>query len=192
MGLALNLSCLTQASAAGPIKVLTASRLSAPFIGLSIALNVTATALISIRLLQHRRRLVTSGMSTSDAIATYTSLAAIIVESAAIYTGAGIVFIPFLIGHRPIATVFSTIYITMAFLAPALIQRRIGREEAYTVYAGTSRSSASVRLTTLAFMSSRSQQATTGADSSAGIWINKEVEQVSDGGSLSSFPRWLK
>jgi hypothetical protein len=129
MGFALNLSCLS-ATSSGPIKVLSASHLSAPFIGLSIGLNFTATALITFRLMGHRTRLVQAGLKRADARA-YTSLLGIIVESALLYTVAGVVFIPFLVKRMPVATAFSTCFIVTAFLAPGLIQLRIARGTAY-------------------------------------------------------------
>jgi hypothetical protein len=130
MGIALNLSCLS-ATSSGPIKVISASHLSAPFIGLSIALNVTATALITFRLLQHRRRLVQAGFERSHT-RTYSSLLGVIVESALLYTVAGLLFLPFLVKKNPLATAFSTCFIVTAFLAPGLIQLRIARGTAYS------------------------------------------------------------
>jgi hypothetical protein len=139
MGLVTNFTCiiLTSASSSsssslGTIKLVAAHRFSAPFIALSISLNVTATALISIRLLYTRRQAWQAGLAEHSG--TYTSLVGVLVESAAIYTGAGLLFLPFLVDTNLVALAQapSTVFIVAAFIAPALIQLRIAKGTAYS------------------------------------------------------------
>lgn len=134
MGLVTNFSCIILSSQppSGTIKLVAAHRFSAPFIALSISLNLTATALISLRLLYTRHQARQAGLTEHSG--TYTSLVGVLIESAAIYTGAGVLFLPFLVDVKlaALSQAPSTVFIVAAFIAPALIQLRIAKGTAYS------------------------------------------------------------
>jgi hypothetical protein len=96
---------------------------------LSILLNLAATALIAGRLLLFRRALVRSGVPPSGL---YTSLSGIFVESAALYTACGVLYLPFAEADSALIDPFALLVRCLSFLGPALIQLRIADGTAYT------------------------------------------------------------
>jgi hypothetical protein len=128
MGIALNLSCLSVESG-GALQLSSTIQLGMPFWGLSIALNVIATGLIAFKLFQHRRFLVAAGVTSESRLA---PISAILIESAAFYSVAGLIFIPFQLIDSPYVTPVSMLFTSASFLSPALIQLRISQGVAYT------------------------------------------------------------
>jgi hypothetical protein len=77
-----------------------------PYFAMSLALNILVTILIVVRLMLYRRRINQALPSNTNHGAQYVSLAAMVYESAAIYSVFSLLFlVPFTIGH-PLSQLF--------------------------------------------------------------------------------------
>ncbi|KAH9478938.1 hypothetical protein JR316_0009401 [Psilocybe cubensis] len=120
---------LTQISATSPW-VAGSINFTAPYFWLSLALNMTMTIAICARLLVFRRRMVKvlGGRHGSH----YTSIAAMLVESAAIYSVFSLCFlVPFALNH-PIQNTFIQMLGEVQIIAPLLITYRVAYGKAWT------------------------------------------------------------
>ncbi|PPQ94610.1 hypothetical protein CVT25_011404 [Psilocybe cyanescens] len=120
---------LTQISATSPW-VAGSINFTAPYFWLSLALNMTMTIAICARLLFFRTRVrkVLGHNHGSD----YTSIAAMVVESAAIYSAFSLCFlIPFALNH-PIQNTFIQMLGEVQIIAPLLITYRVAYGKAWT------------------------------------------------------------
>jgi hypothetical protein len=95
----------------------------------SVTFNVLTTSAIATKMLRQRKRLINAGVSRSQASQTYISLSSIFIESAAIYTLTGIVATYFLATSSEISQPFTTLFESISFLNPALIQLRLVQRE---------------------------------------------------------------
>jgi hypothetical protein len=91
---------------------------------LSIGFNIVASGLIAYRLLHHRRSLRLAGLNPLSN-RTYSTLTTIFVESAALYTICGALYLPFAQADSALIDPFALLTRCMSFLGPALIQLRI-------------------------------------------------------------------
>lgn len=99
---------------------------------MSIALNVIATSLIAGRLLHRSKEVQTLGIADSDARRQYLSVLAVFVESGALYTISGVVFVPmYAINHR-LSNIFAVLFAASASIAPMLILLRTSLGTAYS------------------------------------------------------------
>jgi hypothetical protein len=129
MGIALNLSCRSVDNGGG-LKLSSTIQLGMPFWSLSIALNVIATALIATKLLRQRQRLIAAGIA-AEGLSSYASMSSIMIESAAAYSIAGLIFIPFQVRDSPYIAPVAMVFTAASFLCPVLIQLRIAQGIAY-------------------------------------------------------------
>ncbi|KAH7908983.1 hypothetical protein BJ138DRAFT_1011730 [Hygrophoropsis aurantiaca] len=112
------------------IKVQKGINYTAPYFGISLAINIVVTSLIVVRLLLIRHRLtsVLGGNHGSH----YTSIAALIVESASLYTASSLLFlIPFAL-KSPVANLFIQIMGEIQIIAPLLIIYRVLEGKAWS------------------------------------------------------------
>ncbi|KAF8526535.1 hypothetical protein BU17DRAFT_40356 [Hysterangium stoloniferum] len=97
----------------------------------SVALNVLCTVLIAGRLISHQRYLLhlVSGSSASTSmrhrLSSYSSIAAIFAESAALYSIVGIIYIPIFASNSELEPPFAALWGSVAVIAPNLIILRI-------------------------------------------------------------------
>jgi hypothetical protein len=101
-----------------------------PFLSLSAALNIMATGLIAFQLLRQRRRMLALGVPSPE-MNVYTSVSAMLIESAAFYTIATVVYIPFRVLGSAVFVPLSSIEAAASILSPALIQLRVARGVMY-------------------------------------------------------------
>ncbi|EPQ55666.1 hypothetical protein GLOTRDRAFT_10171, partial [Gloeophyllum trabeum ATCC 11539] len=96
----------------------------------SLALNIFLTILILVRLLLHRRAVINAlGRSHS---AQYTSTAAMLVESAALYAICSILFlVPYVVNH-PLQGIFMQVLSQVQIIAPLLIIYRVATGRAWS------------------------------------------------------------
>lgn len=95
----------------------------------SMTFNVLTTGSISIKMLRQRRRLLNAGVSHAQASNIYTSLTSIFIESAALYTLAGIAATYFTATSSNYSQPFTTLFDCISFINPALIQLRLVQRE---------------------------------------------------------------
>ncbi|KAJ7495956.1 hypothetical protein B0H11DRAFT_878155 [Mycena galericulata] len=101
-----------------------------PYFATSLALNILVTILIVVRLMLYRHR-INQAMGTNHG-AQYTSLAAMIIESAAIYSIFSLLFlIPFVIGH-PLSQLFIQALSPVQIMSAFLIIFRIAQGEGWS------------------------------------------------------------
>jgi hypothetical protein len=122
------LTCLST-TFGGPLKVSDTYILNAItiFYALSVGFNVLCTALLAGKMFSQRRELRAVGMPASH----YTSISSILIESAALYTVTGVIYIVVDALNNPVAVTFSVVFRVMAFLSPALIQLRMANGVAH-------------------------------------------------------------
>ncbi|KAH7909057.1 hypothetical protein BJ138DRAFT_275152 [Hygrophoropsis aurantiaca] len=101
-----------------------------PFLGTSLALNVLSTIAIVLRLLHFRYR-ITSAFGTRHG-AQYTSVAGIIVESAAIYSTFSVIFLVTFAMGNPISTIFLNSLSSIQMSASLLIIWRVTQGHAWS------------------------------------------------------------
>ncbi|KAG6810538.1 hypothetical protein H0H92_011425 [Tricholoma furcatifolium] len=101
-----------------------------PYFCTSLALNIISTLVIVARLLYFRHR-VSSYLGTGHG-SQYTSIAAMLVESASIYSISSLLFlVPFIVGH-PIQNVFLALLSPSQVIAPLLIILRVAQGRAWS------------------------------------------------------------
>jgi hypothetical protein len=122
------LTCLST-TLGGPLKVSDTYVLNAVtiFCGISVGFNVICTVLLAGKMFSQRRELRAVGMPASH----YTSISSILIESAALYTVTGVVYIILVSLDIPVEITFSAVFRVMAFLSPALIQLRMANGVAH-------------------------------------------------------------
>ncbi|KAJ7489354.1 hypothetical protein FB451DRAFT_1125682 [Mycena latifolia] len=89
----------------------------------SVALNVIVTLLISIKLLRQHRRMSSLQVKRTDR--SYTDIVAILIESAALYSICGLIYIPLFAINTSLQYPFSALLASAAGIAPNLIIFRI-------------------------------------------------------------------
>jgi hypothetical protein len=129
-GLGLDLACL-DGEYGGPIHQSALLHFYTPFLSLSAALNIMATGLIAFHLLRQRHRMHAVGVSSSPGPDLYTSVSAMLIESAAFYTITTVVYIPFRVLESDVALPLSALMGAASILSPALIQLRVSRGVMY-------------------------------------------------------------
>jgi len=157
-------------------------KFSLPFFVLSLSENVILSGSIALRLLVMRRRHVVVGAQHGSQ---YTSIAAMIIESAALYSVFNLCFIfPYIVGH-PISGIFLDMLGQVQIIAPYLIIYRVARGRAWssktvaTFSRGDIRfASAGVRTTDDTFFASDSgPTATMGSSPSSRMGAQKDSEK---------------
>lgn len=108
-----------------------------PFWSLSLVLNVLTTACIAGRLLHHRRRIQIMGRMNGKQ---YLSLAAVFVESAALYSLSCLIFIPMWAKNVPMQYPFFSVLGCATSVAPILIVLRVALGVAITKSDGSNAS----------------------------------------------------
>lgn len=142
------------------------------FWSISVSLNVISTLLIAGQLLWHRRSLRRAGLKESDQ---YLTIAAILAESAALYSVSGLIYIPLFARDLALQYPFSALFNSAASIAPNLIILRmalgVAAHDSRTTGISTTLNIASMpdsqfskKRTTNILTSSRSQQGSTIAD----------------------------
>ncbi|KAJ7091128.1 hypothetical protein C8R44DRAFT_750620 [Mycena epipterygia] len=103
-----------------------------PYFAMSLALNILVTLLIVVRLMLHRNRInQTRAMGTNHG-AQYTSFAAMIIESAAIYSIFSLLFlVPFTMGH-PLSQLFLQALSPVQIMSTLLIIFRIAQGKGWS------------------------------------------------------------
>ncbi|KAK2465014.1 hypothetical protein APHAL10511_003090 [Amanita phalloides] len=96
----------------------------------SVSVNVVVTALIIVRLLLHRRAV--SHLLPPDFFKGYLSVAAIVVESALLYSIFGVAFVVTYAVNNPISQVFTSISLVCQQIAGYLIILRVAQGRAWT------------------------------------------------------------
>ncbi|KAJ7346890.1 hypothetical protein DFH08DRAFT_937271 [Mycena albidolilacea] len=103
-----------------------------PYFAMSLALNILVTILIVVRLMLYRRRINQALPSNTNHGAHYVSLAAMIYESAAIYSVFSLLFlVPFTIGH-PLSQLFIQALSPVQIMSSLLIIFRIAQGKAWS------------------------------------------------------------
>ncbi|KAG6919945.1 hypothetical protein DXG01_013294 [Tephrocybe rancida] len=103
-----------------------------PYFSTSLALNIVSTFAIVARLLYFRYR-ITSSLGAGYG-SQYTTIAAMLVESAAIYSISSLLFlVPFIVNH-PIQNVFLGVLSPAQAIAPLLIILRVAQGRAWNRY----------------------------------------------------------
>ncbi|EJD43614.1 hypothetical protein AURDEDRAFT_152478 [Auricularia subglabra TFB-10046 SS5] len=92
------------------------------FWSISVFLNVLTTAMIAGRLLYHRRQMEMLGRARHSQ---YISVIAVLVESAALYSLSGLVYIPLFALNLPQQYAFSALLCNVTLIAPNLIVLRM-------------------------------------------------------------------
>ncbi|KAJ7188005.1 hypothetical protein C8R46DRAFT_879144 [Mycena filopes] len=104
-----------------------------PYFAMSLALNILVTILIVVRLMMYRWRINRAMPLGSNHGAEYTSLAAMIVESAAIYSLFALLFlVPFVIGH-PLSQLFLQALSPVQVMVTFLIIFRIAQGKGWSL-----------------------------------------------------------
>ncbi|KAF9464585.1 hypothetical protein BDZ94DRAFT_1256090 [Collybia nuda] len=105
-----------------------------PYFTLSAALNVTITAMISVRLLMYRRslqRTMGPGQYHTQSIVPITSITAMLIESSAMYTAVSVLFIvPYGLGSY-VSNMFLPNLTVLQILAPLLIILRVAKQRGW-------------------------------------------------------------
>jgi hypothetical protein len=104
------------------------------FVCLSISINILATTLLAVKLIRQQRRMSAACilLSGSRSNSIYTSVSTVFIESAALYTIFGIIYLPFQAITSPLEDPFSLLFRMMSFIGPALIQLRLAQNSAYS------------------------------------------------------------
>lgn len=89
-----------------PATIWNSVNLGLPYFALAAACNVTITLTIATPLLLHRRSLVKMFGRSTEYSKPYTSAAAILVESSAVYAFVAVIFIGFYAKNNPISHIF--------------------------------------------------------------------------------------
>jgi hypothetical protein len=112
-----------------PLGMLT-SQLIIASVCISVSINVLATSFIASTLLRQRRlvtRIHQEIVSSTPSLALYSSITAIFVESAALYTVMGLVFLPFLFTGSAYSDPVAVLFQMSVLFGPALIQLRVAK-----------------------------------------------------------------
>ncbi|KAH7922356.1 hypothetical protein BV22DRAFT_1197503 [Leucogyrophana mollusca] len=168
---------LIQWSESSPWGKLVGVDFTLPFLGMSLALNILSTIAIVLRLLHFRYR-VTSAFGSGHG-AQYTSIAGIIVESAAIYSTFSVIFlVTFAIGNS-VSTLFLALLSSIQMFASLLIIWRITQGHAWSRDKSTGKTtstSGSIRMFSLPSRHSRHTTINLSAPLPLqGIRVTKEV-----------------
>ncbi|KAF8194586.1 hypothetical protein BJ912DRAFT_176906 [Pholiota molesta] len=115
-----------------PATIWNSVNLALPYFALAAACNVTITLTIATPLLLHRRSLRKTFGRNNDYSKPYTSAAAILVESSAVYAIVAVVFIGFYARNNPISHLFLSTLCQVQVIAPFLIIPRVARKRAWT------------------------------------------------------------
>jgi len=98
------------------------SKFGTAFWSISVSLNVISTILIAGMLLYHDRKLRRLGFQGNGP---YTGIAAVLAESAALYSICGLIYIPLFARNMDLQYPFSPLFISAASIAPTLIVIRM-------------------------------------------------------------------
>ncbi|KAJ6536618.1 hypothetical protein DFH09DRAFT_931288 [Mycena vulgaris] len=102
-----------------------------PYFVLSMSMTVIATSLMIGRLLLARKRLQRL-LGSNDASVPYTGVAAMVVESCALYSSFSLIFIVLYAVNTPIQYVFLSSLANVQIIAPLLIIFRVSQGKAWT------------------------------------------------------------
>ncbi|KJA19557.1 hypothetical protein HYPSUDRAFT_168029 [Hypholoma sublateritium FD-334 SS-4] len=119
-----------------PATIWNSVNLGLPYFALAAACNVTITLTIATPLLLHRRSLMKTFGRNNDYSKPYTSAAAILVESSAVYAIVAVIFIGFYSRNNPISHVFLSTLCQVQVIAPFLIILRVATKRAWTASTG--------------------------------------------------------
>ncbi|TFK38740.1 hypothetical protein BDQ12DRAFT_605193 [Crucibulum laeve] len=106
--------------------------LGLPYFALAAACNVTITLTIATPLLLHRRRLLKTFGRGNSYSEPYTSAAAILVESSAVYDIVAVVFIGTYAAKSDVSHLFLSTLSQVQVIAPFLVILRVARKQAWT------------------------------------------------------------
>jgi len=110
--------------------VKTMTHFAMPFLGLSLALNIILTIAIVLRLLTFRNRIVS--IMGPEYGTRYTSISAMVIESAALYSVVSIVYIVLFGIGNAVAQVFAQSLIQLQIVATLLIVFRVAQGKGWT------------------------------------------------------------
>ncbi|KAF7361654.1 hypothetical protein MVEN_00508800 [Mycena venus] len=103
-----------------------------PYFSMSLALNILVTILIVLRLMLYRRRIIQALPLGPGHGTQYVSLAAMVFESAAIYSVFSLLFlVPFIIGH-PLSQLFIQALSPVQIMSSLLITFRVAQGKAWS------------------------------------------------------------
>lgn len=109
MGIAANLPCASK-QMGGVLNLSPELDLATPFYSLTIGLNILTTLLIGVKLMSYRARVSRAGARGNDALRDLTSVLGILIESAAIYSLSGIVYLALYLRNNPLSSPFSNVF----------------------------------------------------------------------------------
>ncbi|KAH7919115.1 hypothetical protein BV22DRAFT_1023530 [Leucogyrophana mollusca] len=147
-----------------------------PFIGTSLALNILSTIAIVLRLLYYRYR-VTSAFGSRHG-SHYTSIAGVVVESAAIYSIFSVLFLVTFAINNPVSSIFMDALNPIQMFAALLIILRVTHGHAWSqekIIEGTT--SDSIPMSSFSMRRGRRQANIDLASTPPGITVTKEVIQ---------------
>ncbi|KAF8962412.1 hypothetical protein BDZ97DRAFT_1920488 [Flammula alnicola] len=119
-----------------PSTIWNSVNLGLPYFALAAACNVTITLTIATPLLLHRRRLHKAFGRNNTYSKPYTSAAAILVESSAVYAIVAVIFIGFYAANSPVSHLFLSTLSQVQVIAPFLVILRVATKRAWTSTTG--------------------------------------------------------
>lgn len=125
---------LIQVSDKSPF-IATAVNWTIPYFAISLSLNVLVTIAIVSRLMMYRRRI--SSVLGSSHGSQYTSVAAMVVESASVYSAFSIVFLVFLALNSPLSSIFLQSLCQVQISATLLIIFRVASGKGWNSHSRT-------------------------------------------------------
>ncbi|KAG2039752.1 hypothetical protein BDR03DRAFT_991702 [Suillus americanus] len=127
---AVGIMFLLQVTSNSPYFSSTNINYTVPYLSLSLALNIIISIVIVLRLLTYRHRI--SKVLGSSYGTQYTSIAAMIVESAALYSAFSVAFLTLFLLNNPISAVFIQSFTQVQIIAMLLIVFRVAQGKGWS------------------------------------------------------------
>ncbi|KAG2154512.1 uncharacterized protein EDB93DRAFT_1320132 [Suillus bovinus] len=128
--IAMGIMWMLQVTANSPYFTSTKINYTVPYLSLSLALNIVITIVIVLRLLTYRRR-ITKALGSSYGTQ-YTSIAAMIVESAALYSTFSVALLLLFLTNNPISATFIESLTQVQIIAMLLIVFRVAQGKGWS------------------------------------------------------------
>jgi hypothetical protein len=127
---AMGIMFLLQVTTNSPYFSSTNVNYTVPYLSLSLALNIIITIVIVLRLLTYRHRI--TKVLGSDYGTQYTSIAAMIIESAALYSTISVAFLTLFLLNNPISATFIQSLTQIQIIAMFLIVFRVAQGKSWS------------------------------------------------------------
>ncbi|KAG2341050.1 hypothetical protein BDR05DRAFT_914832 [Suillus weaverae] len=128
--IAMGIMWLLQVTTSSPYFSSTNINYTVPYLSLSLALNIIITIVIVLRLLIYRHRIST--VLGSSYGTQYTSIAAMIIESAALYSAFSVAFLTLFLLNNPISATFIEALTQVQIIAMLLIVFRVAQGKSWS------------------------------------------------------------